>query len=181
MKLDSRAYRLVCFTGFMGAGKSTVARLLARQTGWEHVDLDKRIVDSTGYSIPEIFSRSGEPAFRRIETEQLARVLGETAETGKRRILSLGGGTIVQPQNRDLLREYRAALIWLDCPVDELLRRCAQITDRPLFRDEASFRSLYDQRRPIYQLADFRIESDLDPAQIVEQVLALGVFSKVTV
>jgi len=181
MKIDSRAYRLVCLTGFMGAGKSTVARLLARQTGWEHVDLDKRIVDSTGLSIPEIFSRSGEPAFRQIETEQLARVLGETAEVGKRRILSLGGGTTVQPQNRDLLREYQATLIWLDCDVDELLRRCAQITDRPLFRDEAAFRALYEQRLPVYRLSDFRVESDVEPQRIVEQILSLGIFPKVAV
>ncbi|HTV58438.1 MAG TPA: shikimate kinase [Verrucomicrobiae bacterium] len=181
MKLDSRSHRLVCLTGFMGAGKSTVARLLARQTGWEHIDLDKRIVLATGLSIPEIFSRSGEAAFRQIETEQLARALGEAAEGGKRRILSLGGGTTVQPQNRDLLQERQATLIWLDCPVDELLRRCAQITDRPLFRDEATFRSLFEQRRPVYQLADFRVESDVEPLQIVERILALGIFPKVVV
>jgi shikimate kinase len=180
MKPDPRAIRPVCLTGFMGAGKSTVARLLARQTGWEHFDLDKRIVDATGLSIPEIFARRGEPAFRQIESEQLARVLGEAAG-GAKRIISLGGGTTVQPQNRELLQQHQAVLIWLDCPVDELLRRCAQITDRPLFRDEASFRALYEQRRPVYQLAHFRVESEADPLQIVEKILALGIFPKVTV
>ena len=181
MKLDSRSLRLVCLTGFMGAGKSTVARLLARQAGWEHIDLDTRIVEATGLSIPDIFSRSGEAAFRQTETEQLARVLGETVESGKRRIVSLGGGTTVQPHNRDLLRDHQAVVIWLDCPVEELLHRCAQITDRPLFRDEASFRTLYEQRRPVYQLADFRVQSDVEPLRVVEQILALGVLPKVVV
>ena len=179
MKLDSRCLRLVCLTGFMGAGKSTVARLLARQTGWEYIDLDSRVVEATGLSIPEIFSRSGEAAFRRVETEQLSRALGEAAAGGKKRIISLGGGTTVQPQNLDMLREHQATLIWLDCPVDELLRRCAQIVDRPLFRDEAAFRSLFEQRRPIYELADFRVESDAEPLRIVEQILSLGIFPKV--
>jgi shikimate kinase len=180
MKPESRGNRPVCLTGFMGAGKSTVARLLARQTGWEHVDLDRRIVDATGLSVPEIFSTKGEPAFRQIETEQLSRVLAESA-TGVKRIVSLGGGTTVQLQNRDLLQEYQAILIWLDCPVEELLRRCVQITDRPLFRDEAAFRSLYQQRLAVYQLAHFRVESDAEPLRIVEQILALGIFPKVAV
>lgn len=180
MNPDVRVNHPVCLTGFMGAGKSTVARLLARQTGWEHVDLDKRIVDATSLSIPEIFARRGEPAFRQIESEQLARVLGEAAG-GAKRIISLGGGTTVQPQNRDLLQQHQAVLIWLDCPVEELLQRCAQITDRPLFRDEASFRELYEQRLPVYQLAHFRVESGIEALLIVEKILALGIFPKVTV
>ena len=96
---EIRPRRLICLTGFMGSGKSTAARLLARQIGWPHVDLDKRITDATGLSIPEIFSRMGEPEFRRIEHEQLARVVGESVESQKPRIVSLGGGTISQPQN----------------------------------------------------------------------------------
>ena len=76
MTNDPRARSLVCLTGFMGSGKSTVARLLARQVGWVHVDLDKRIQDATNQTIPEIFSKYGEPEFRRIEHEQLTRILG---------------------------------------------------------------------------------------------------------
>src|ERR1700722_9188680 len=124
MTMDLRARRIVCLTGFMGSGKSTAARLLARQTRWEHVDLDKRIVDTSGLTIPEIFARMGETGFRKIEAEELVRVLGETAEMNKRRILSLGGGTTAQPRNVALLREVGAILIWLHCPVEELLRRC---------------------------------------------------------
>src|ERR1700722_3082662 len=159
--------RLVCLTGFMGSGKSTVARLLASQLGWIAVDLDKHISDEAGLSIPEIFSRHGEPEFRRIESDHLERIVAEALETGKPRIVSLGGGTIAQPRNLALLRDTGATLIWLECPIEDLLLRCAQITDRPLFRDEASFRRLYEERLPGYQLADHRVDSSLEPRRVV--------------
>jgi shikimate kinase len=164
----------------MGSGKSTAGRLLAGQLGWGHVDLDRRIMEVSGSTIPEIFARAGEAEFRRIESDQLARIVAESDAAEKPRVVSLGGGTIAQPQNLGLLRERGAILIWLHCPVDELLRRCAQITDRPLFRDEASFRRLYEERLPTYQLADHRVDSNADPWRVVEQILALGVFPKVT-
>ena len=126
----------------MGSGKSTVARLLARQIGWIHVDLDRRITDSTGLSIPEIFAQKGEPAFRQIEHEQLEKSLGEATSLGRATVISLGGGTTAQPANLALLERHAVTLVWLDCPIEELLRRCAHITNRPLFRDEASFREL---------------------------------------
>ena len=180
MIAENRARRLVCLTGFMGSGKSTAGRLVAGQLGWTFIDLDRRITELAGSTIPEIFARAGEAEFRRIESEQLARIIEEADQAQKPRIVSLGGGTIAQPQNLALLREHGATLIWLRCPVELLLHRCAQITDRPLFRDEASFRRLYEERLPTYELADYRVESDADPWRVVEQILALGIFSKVT-
>jgi shikimate kinase len=173
--------KLVCLIGFMGSGKSTTARLLARQVGWQHVDLDKHIIETTGLSIPAIFARAGEPGFRKIEHDQLARLIGEAVENRRPRILSLGGGTTAQPQNLALLRQHGAVLIWLHCPVEELLRRCARITNRPLFKDEASFRKLYEERLPDYALADHRVESHIEPLRVVEQILGLGIFPKVTI
>ncbi|HXZ13879.1 MAG TPA: shikimate kinase [Candidatus Sulfotelmatobacter sp.] len=180
MTIENRPRRLVCLTGFMGTGKSTAARLLARQIGWQHVDLDKRIIEATGMTIPMIFARMGEPAFRKIEHEQLARIVGEAVEFQRPRIVSLGGGTTAQPENVALLREKGALLVWLHCPIEELLPRCARITNRPLFRDENSFRKLYEERLPSYELADFRVESNIEPLRVVEQILALGIFPKVT-
>ena len=78
-----------------------------------------------------------------------------------------------------LLRENGATLIWLQCPVEELLIRCATVTDRPLFRDESSFRRLYEERLPAYELADYRVDSSAEPARVVEQILALGIFPRV--
>ena len=177
---DIRPRILFCLTGFMGSGKSTAGRLLGRQVGWPHTDLDKQITDSAGITIPEIFSRMGESEFRRIEHEQLVRLVQKTVDAQKPRVVSLGGGTIAQPQNAALLRENGAVLIWLHCPVEELLLRCAQITDRPLFRDEESFRRLYEERLPTYQASHYRVESDSEPMRVVEQILALGIFPKVT-
>ncbi len=181
MKNESRPRKLVCLTGFMGSGKSTTGRLLASQLGWMYVDLDRRITEAADQSIPEIFARKGEAEFRRLEHEQLARLIAEATEDQKPRIVSLGGGTVAQAQNLALLRESGAALIWLDCPIEELLVRCAQITDRPLFRDEASFRRLYQERLPFYEMSDYRVDSSVPPARLVEQILALGIFSKATV
>ena len=178
---EIRPPKLVCLTGFMGCGKSTTALLLARQVGWTCVDLDKRITDATGMEIPDIFSRMGEPEFRRIENDQLVRAVGESVEQQKPSILSLGGGTTAQPVNVAHLRENRAVLVWLQCPVEELLLRCAQITNRPLFRDEASFRRLYQDRMPSYELSDYRVDGSVEPLRVVEQILALGIFPKVTV
>jgi shikimate kinase len=163
----------------MGSGKSTVARYLARQVGWVHVDLDTRITDVTGLTIPEIFSKQGEPAFRQIEHEQLEKTLAEATALGRGTVISLGGGTTAQPANLAALERYGVTLIWLDCPMEELLRRCAHITNRPLFRDEASFRELYRQRLPFYELAHYRVEGGLEPLRVVEQILSLGILDKV--
>jgi shikimate kinase len=86
----------------------------------------------------------------------------------------------VQPQNVALLREKGAVVIWLRCPIEELLQRCAHITNRPLFRDEASFRKLYEERLPFYELADYSVDSNIEPLRVVESILALGIFPKVT-
>jgi shikimate kinase len=176
---ENRPRKLICLTGFMGSGKSTAAGLVARQLGWQHIDLDKRITETTQLTIPEIFARMGEPEFRRIEHEQLRRVVGEAMESQKPRIVSLGGGTISQPVNLTLLRDAGAGLIWLQCPIEELLVRCATVIDRPLFRDEASFRRLYAERLPAYESADYRVDSGAEPARVVEQILALGIFPRV--
>lgn len=179
MAIESGPGKLVCLTGFMGSGKSTAGRLLARQVGWPHVDLDARIEEAAGLEIPHIFAQRGEPEFRRMEHEQLVRAIGEAAEARHSRIISLGGGTTAQPQNLALLRENRAVLIWLECPLDVLLSRCVQITNRPLFRDEQSFRELYRQRLSFYRLADYTVDSNAEPVHVVEQILALGIFPKV--
>jgi shikimate kinase len=179
MNKETRPRRLVCLTGFMGSGKSTAARLLARQVGWQHVDLDKQIIETTGLSIPTIFARMGETGFRKIEREQLERIVSEAVGLEKPRIISLGGGTTAQPENVALLRQNGAVLIWLHCPIEELLPRCVRITNRPLFRDEASFRKLYAERLPSYELSDYRVESNIEPLRVVEQILALGIFPKV--
>ena len=162
----------------MGSGKTTVGVLLARQLAWRFEDLDARIVQSAGLKISAIFERRGEAAFREIERMQLEEALGRVDESGERIVLALGGGTYAQPGMVERLQGFGAAAIWLDCPVDLLLSRCAIMDNRPLFRDEASFRSLLEARLPFYKQADYRVEGDDDPAQVVARILALPAFAK---
>ena len=166
---------IVCLAGFMGSGKTTVGTLLARQLAWRFVDLDERIEAAAGLSIPELFECHGESVFRRIEQEQLLAALGRALEQKEATILALGGGTYAQPANLEHLRAEGVPVIWLDCPIDLLFARCATITGRPLFRDEASFRALYAQRLPSYQRADYRVESSGEPAAVVAEILRLGI------
>ncbi len=175
-----RARRLVGLVGFMGCGKTSVGRRLAQRLGWYFVDLDDEIVGHAGMSINDIFRSQGESAFRDLEHEVLIRALGKAQEADWPMILALGGGTIAQERNLRLLRGAQATLIWLDCPVEELLKRCAGINNRPLFRDEASFRQLYEQRLAYYQLADYRVSGAAALDKVVEQILALDILSRVS-
>jgi shikimate kinase len=159
----------------MGSGKTTIGKLLAAQLAWRFVDLDEEIEKYAGLPIAEIFSRSGEPTFRDIEHECLVRILGSSAGQETSFVLALGGGTFVQPRNVALLRDAGAVVLWLDCPVEELLARCVLMPDRPLFRDEASFRKLYEERLPFYRQADHRVAGHADPREAVEKIRALGV------
>jgi shikimate kinase len=159
----------------MGSGKTTIGKLLAAQLAWRFVDLDEEIERYAGHPIAEIFARSGEPAFRDIEHECLVRILGSSAGQLSPFVLALGGGTFAQPRNVALLRDAGAVVLWLDCPVEELLSRCVLMPDRPLFRDEASFRKLYDERLPFYQQADYRVTGASDPREAVEKIRALGI------
>jgi shikimate kinase len=176
---------MVCLTGFMGSGKSTVGRLLAAQLAWRFADLDAEIERESGISISQIFAQKGEAVFREIEHECLGRVLRAASARNSQLVLALGGGTFAQPRNAALIRELNsqarnagAVVVWLDCDTEDLLQRCVLMGDRPLFRDEASFRKLYEERLPYYRQADYRVESGGEPMRVVEQILALGIFNR---
>lgn len=169
---------MVCLTGFMGSGKTTVGMLLARQLAWRFEDLDARIEEEAGLSIPEIFERFGEPTFRQIERRRLDVLLAHTAESREPIVLALGGGTYAQPGVVELLRAAGALVIWLDCPVEQLLARCATMTNRPLFRDEPSFRQLLATRLPFYAQADHRVAGGDEPVRVVERIFTLAPFQR---
>jgi shikimate kinase len=162
----------------MGSGKSTVGAMLARQLAWRFEDLDLRIEEHSGLGIPAIFERLGEPAFRQMEADELAAVLGRAAESREPLVLALGGGTYAQPGMVERLRDAGAIVVWLDCPLEMLLSRCVTMTNRPLLRDEASFRELLAARMPFYQQADHRVAGDNEPARVVERILALPPFAR---
>jgi shikimate kinase len=171
---SSQRVPVVCLAGFMGSGKSTVGTRLAQQLGWRFVDLDEKIEEAAGITIPQFFERHGEPAFRQLEADQLRAALGRSIERAEPTILALGGGTYAQQGAPEFLRNSGVPVIWLDSPIEVLLARCSTMTGRPLFKDEASFRALHAQRIPSYQLADFRVDSSGDPAAVVSEILRRG-------
>jgi shikimate kinase len=162
----------------MGCGKSTVGALLARQLGWRFEDLDGRIEEHAGISVQAIFERLGEAAFRQMENEQMDAAVGRALESREPTVIALGGGTYAQPGRAERLRAAAIPVIWLDSPVEVLLARCATMANRPLFRDEASFRNLLAVRLPFYSLADHRVDAGDEPVRVVEVILALPVFGR---
>jgi shikimate kinase len=167
--------QVICLAGFMGSGKTTVGTLLARHLAWRFVDLDDRIEESAGLTIPQIFERFGEPAFRQMEADQLRAALGRSSENRESTVLALGGGTYAQHGCPEFLRTAGVPVLWLDSPVELLLARCMTMTGRPLFRDEASFRALHAQRLTSYQLADHRVDSSGEPTEVVSDILRRGI------
>ena len=100
-----------------------------------------------------------------------------TAAQAEPSVIALGGGTFAQALNVDLIRESGGTTIWLDCPPELLRTRCEGMQNRPLFRDEQSFRQLFLERVAYYRLADFRISTEgRKPEEVVEQILSLQVF-----
>lgn len=165
----------IYLVGFMGCGKTTVGRQLAESLGWRFVDVDDDIEAAEGCTISCIFESRGEQEFRRIETEAIRKRVREI-RCGSPMVLALGGGAFVQQANYEMLEENGVS-IWLDCPFEVLKRRVERETHRPLARDPEKFKALYEERRPYYSRADFRVEATGDdPAEAVEAVLALPIF-----
>jgi shikimate kinase len=151
--------RTLFLVGFMGAGKTSVGRALSRRLGWPFEDLDDRIQHREGKSIEQIFLESGEAEFRRAETAALHELLKELQSSF--RVVALGGGAFVQPANATLIEQAEVHTVFLDAPVNELLRRCeAEAKERPLRQSPEQFCELYEQRRRSYMKAAVRIETN---------------------
>ena len=171
---------VVALTGFMGSGKTTVGRELSGVLGWEFVDLDAVIEAREQRPIREIFRRGGETAFRALEHAALRTFL---AECQKPTVLALGGGAFVQSNNVELLRGSGVRTVFLEVPVEELLRRCVAEEEecgenlRPLAAEPASFLELYERRLPAYGCAEIVVvataKSPGDIARTIAKALRL--------
>ncbi len=151
----------------MGSGKSTVGRIVADALGWEFIDLDRRIEERVGLSIPELFESSGEPFFRDIERRELLEALDGPAE----RVISCGGGVVIDPRNRNRLMEVATVFLWED---SDVLYRRTRGPGRPLrgvnFED---FARRYAERLPYYlEVASLQIEPEgRSPRQLADEII----------
>lgn len=165
--------RWIFLSGMMGSGKSTVGRELAVRSGVPFVDLDARITEREGQSVEAIFTSRGEAEFRRIEAEEVARLVAAEAPG----VLALGGGTVVNAQTRRMLLR-RGVLVTLTAPTDELARRLAHTCDRPLLaKGEAAqiLGELLAEREDAYAECHGRVEtSGRTPGEIADEIAALA-------
>jgi shikimate kinase/3-dehydroquinate synthase len=140
--------KLVALSGFMGSGKSTIGAAVAARLGWEFVDLDDAIAESTGMSVSDLFATRGEEAFRAAECRLLEATLGDTSRAHDL-VLSLGGGTLACEDAEQLMRR-RGGLVFLDVDIDVAWGR-SQGTGRPLAQSKEAFAELYQARRESYE------------------------------
>lgn len=146
----------VVITGFMGAGKTTVGRALARILGETFVDLDDAVREFEGRGPRELIDAEGEESFRESETRALRRVL----EEGSARVVATGGGAWTLARNRSLVAEHGCLSVWLDAPFELCLRRIEEQggrDSRPFARDTERAAALYEQRLKAYRQADLRV------------------------
>lgn len=146
----------IVITGFMGCGKSKVARELARRRDAVMVDLDDWITVREGRTPAQLITEDGEPAFRTIESNALRELL----QRGGANVIALGGGAWIEEQNRSLINKYDCTSIWLDVPFEVCWERIiAAGEDRPLGRTRDQAEALFNRRRPFYELAQVHIKS----------------------
>src|SRR5579872_4621723 len=137
----------------MAAGKSTLARALAKRLDWQSVDVDELIEQREREAVASIFARRGEPYFRAVERAVLVEQLAP-----RHLVVATGGGTFADPQNRAAINADGVS-VWLDVPLERLIARIPPDGRRPLAADRAGFERLYHQRRVAYEQAHVRLDA----------------------
>lgn len=169
--MTDRNYVLI---GFMGAGKTTIGRVLSRRLRLDFKDTDALIESKTGYTISDIFAKYGEDHFRELETE----IIAQLAESLSNTVLSAGGGLPINKNNHSYLKKI-GKVVYLRVSSETVRRRLQNDTTRPLLRGSAAevnerIEHLLKERDPIYKaLADKVIQVDaLSVAEIVSRIIA---------
>jgi shikimate kinase len=162
------AWKRIVLVGFMGSGKSRVGAELARLLGWRFEDMDRRIEERLGGTVPEIFERRGE-AFFRAEERRLAEELARLEKV----VIAAGGGAFVSPETRQAL-QAGALTIWLRCDLETALARIPLDGSRPLARDRETITGLFGEREPSYRLADRAVNaSSGNPGEVARAIVEI--------
>jgi shikimate kinase len=159
----------VALTGFMGVGKSSVARHLANFAGVKRCDLDRAIEEEEHRTIAAIIDTEGEAAYRLIETANLKRVIALNSIS----VLSLGGGTWTIAENREILKAAGFNVVWLEATFEHCWMNITYSRkDRPLARDKNKALDLFNERQKLYCLADwhFVIRPGTNSYEVAKQI-----------
>ena len=156
----------IYLVGFMGAGKSTIARALGRVMGWRVEDLDERIEARERRTIAGIFAQQGEPYFRQLERQVLTELLPE-----RHIIVATGGGTFAEADNRAVMLAD-GTVAWLDIPLARVIERVPADGRRPLAADRTQLEHLFARRQLAYAHAHLRVDAAGPVPEVVERVLA---------
>ena len=148
----------IVMVGFMGTGKTSVSRALARKTGWHCLDVDEWVVKKAGRTIPAIFEAEGAEGFRNRETEALREILD-----GERQIVAGGGGIVLRPENIAIMKA-RGTVVCLTASPETVFARVGRDSNRPNLngrRSAAGIAELMEKREMAYrEAADLLISSD---------------------
>lgn len=168
-KLLETLPKRIVLTGFMGAGKTTVGKILAQRLAWRFIDVDAEIEVAASATIAQLFAERGESWFREFEQETIRRLLACDSV-----VLALGGGAIEDPRTRALLLSAEETkLIHLEASLETVLLRCRGTESlRPLLRDSANLEDRYHRRLPLYRESHHSIlVNSLPPASVVQAIL----------
>jgi len=156
----------IFLVGFMGAGKSTIGKTLAKRLGYTFLDSDAIIESTVGRAIPEIFAELGEDEFRKLERETLKSLGAMTSA-----VVALGGGAFVAQENREILHAIGIS-VWIDCPLDLCWSRVSKETHRPLLKSYSDMARLLENRQPSYKQADIKVQTGARPPSRVAWEIA---------
>jgi shikimate kinase len=164
----------IVLTGFMGSGKTTIGKKLAKAMGIGFADLDLLIVEDNRKPISAIFKDSGEEFFRESEKKCLARIMKESASL----VVSTGGGALISPDNAAIVKENQGFVFYLATDLETSLKRVGDNQDRPLItgKDREHIENLYSKRLPVYKsVSDFTVDATGHPDEIMKTIIeAIG-------
>ena len=160
----------IALTGFMGVGKSSVARHLSKLLGAERADLDHYIEQVTKRRIADIITEDGIDRYREIESEMLQTLLAETSAP----IISLGGGTWISENNREIIKQNGLTAVWLESTFEHCWQNIRKSRkERPLAKDRDTALKLFEERQAVYCLADwhFIVRPGLSSYAVANQIV----------